>query len=744
MSRLNAPRERLLKPWHLALAVVGFIAAFVWIAPARQSLSLQDSTAASDITELDLAYLKAERASTGQSSDDVLMAATVLVRAQRIEEAEALLKSHPEVRMSHVDELAFSLERSVIRLNEEESKEAPDAARINQHKNSIILTLTDLSQNTDLKRLDVLIRSKELASAFEEHAMSADFAERLALLDRDNSIQWYRDCAVSAEFAGNIDQALTCATRRSALTQSDAERFNAQMDELRITVKAGDEIRSDELTHVLLESNAASVSSLATLAEQLLGHERPLYAARTYAKLADKDDPGRSAEWLRMAARWAEAGGKPAEAAVYLDSIPTTLAATEQDKLDDDIARLLSASGDKTAMLDRYRQKIAGGDTSKSTLLEGLKHAIASNEQEQAREWNDVLIEQHPGAIEGWVNRYDLSLGATDLPSALLAARTLVDLQPAEPEHRVRLAKVAEWSGDPELATQEWLWLSERYPTMESLTELTRLSTLTLRSNITAEALRKRAMLKKPSHDEIKQLITAYELEGRPDQVVSVLEELLSRYGSDSQWMTELAVLHARHKNYLAALDVWQRYEVIHGKTVQSGLFIAEMLWRTQQPMNAMNAAERLIQPVKDDPRSLDGASDYQVRLLAEISWRYELPELNRLTENQLARIDDKNKQVQHRERTIELAEKQGRISDAVFAAEQLQADTESVYTSLLHMRLLVQGMKEDSSQAEQYEAGIQPYLAGNRHTIELRQRLILNFSPRCCGCTSGLTMIRK
>ena len=100
MSRLNAPRERLLKPWHLALAVVGFIAAFVWIAPARQSLSLQDSTAASDITELDLAYLKAERASTGQSSDDVLMAATVLVRAQRIEEAEALLKSHPEVRLS--------------------------------------------------------------------------------------------------------------------------------------------------------------------------------------------------------------------------------------------------------------------------------------------------------------------------------------------------------------------------------------------------------------------------------------------------------------------------------------------------------------------------------------------------------------------------------------------------------------------------------------------------------------------
>jgi len=722
MSRSNAPREQLLKPWHLALAVAGFVAAFVWIAPAPQSLSLQESSVESGITELDLAYLKAENASSQQSSDDVLRAATALVREQRIDAAEELLAANPNLRMSHTDELAFSLERSVIRLNEEKSKDAPDAARVNQYRNSLIITLNDLHQNSAINRLDVLVRSKELASAYEEYALAADFSERLALLDKGNSIQWYRDCAVAAEFAGNIDQALMCATGRSELVETDTQRFNAQMDEFRLNAKAGNKARADQLVHELLASDAATVTSLNTLATQLLANERPLEAARTYAKLAGKDEPSQSAKWLKLAARWSEAGGKPEEGAVYLDTLRAEMRGEELEWVDDEIARLLTSSGDKTALLDRFRKKIADGDTSRTTLEGGMKSAVAANEQALAREWNGLLIKNHPDAIVGWINQYDLSLAAADLPGAVSAAKTLVDLQPAEPEHHVRLAKAAEWSGDPDLATQQWLWLSERYPTMEALTELTRLSTLTLRSNLTAEAMRKRAMLQKPSQEELKQLVTAYELEGLPDQAVKVVEELMNRYGSDSQWLAELAALHTRHNSFFESLVVWERYEALHGQTVQSQLNRTEMLWRTQQPLKAKEAASELVVTTKGDTRSLDQASDYQIRLLAEMGWRYNEPGITQLVALQLARIEDESQQVMHRQRSIQTAAKQGRINDAINAAAQLQADTGTTYASLLHMRLLIQGMKEDSDRTEQYDTGIQPYLVGNSETLELRQ----------------------
>ncbi len=722
MSRSNAPREQLLKPWHLAVAVIGFAVAFIWIAPGKQSLSLQDAQLDSGISELDLAYLKAERASSKSSNEDVLKAATALVREQRIAEAEQLLADNPDVRMSHSDELAFSLERSMVRFNEELAKENSDETLVNQHKNAAIITINDLYSASNITRVDVLSRSYEVAIWFDQHAMAAGFAQRLSGLDSKRAAQWYRHCVSSSVMVGEYEQAMECATRQSALAATDEERFDAQTNELNVAFKLNNYHRVEELFQPLLVSPAASVPGLTSLAELLLANERPLEAARTYAKLAEVDKTEQTAHWYKQAARWSEAGGKLKESADYLSLARNWVNEDEQDKVDDKIASLLTASGNRGALLDRSRKKIAQGDRSLATLSLAVKHAMGTGDTVLSKQWNDLLVRNHPEVLEGWVNQYNISLGESDTQGALSAARTLVDLQPKSAEHRMRLAQVAEWSGDPDLATAEWLWLSERYPTLDSLTELTRLSTLTLRPNLTAEALRKRAMLKKPTQEEVSQLLTAYELEGTPNQAAKVLEVLLDRYGPDVEWMRLLAELHARHEKYVDALAVWDRFEDTFQPYIYSSLQRMEMLWRIQEPEKSKNVAISLVDLVGDDARVLDKASDYQIRLIAELGWRYDLPQLNNLVQFQLTRIESDSQQLLYRVRSIDSEAKDGRIQRAVEAAGQLQADEGTLYSSLLHMRLLLEAIKTDSENAPSYDSSFQPYLQGNSDTIELRQ----------------------
>ena len=54
---------------------------------------------------------------------------------------------------------------------------------------------------------------------------------------------------------------------------------------------------------------------------------------------------------------------------------------------------------------------------------------------------------------------YDIFVGANDLANALRIAKEAIKHEPQDPDWRVRLARVAEWSGQPALAWEQRLWL---------------------------------------------------------------------------------------------------------------------------------------------------------------------------------------------------------------------------------------------------------------------------------------------
>lgn len=721
MSRSNAPRDRLVNPWHLVLAIVGFIAAFVWIAPAREELTLQDAAIGSAISELDVAYLKAQRASEQQSSEDVYKMATLLVRAQRADEAEALLASRPDVRMSRTDELALLLERHLIKFNKESSRKNPNQDLVNEHRYALITTLKEIVDQNNIDRSDLLVRSQEVAVLVNRLQFAGEISERLATVDSKNASHWLGECARNFDLAKELDRALDCATRNTELATAGEERFSAMVNELSLASRLNNRPRVDRLVKSLIETADPTAEGLKYTADQLLAIERPLDAAKAFARLSVVD-PDQSGKWLEQAARWSEAGGKSGEAAAYLELKLAEAPEGERKAIEKNISRLVIASGDNDAVIERYQQKIAAGDNSKLTLTEAIKAATGGSRRDVAQEWNNQLVQNYPDSAEGWVFQYDLSLAAADLPSALAAAKTLVDLQPQVAGFHIRLAKVAEWSGDPNLATAEWLWLSERYPSIDTLTELTRLSKLTLQPSLTAEALRQRSIRKKPTPNQVAELVDAYELEGTPKLAVSAIEDILKRYGADRQLLIHLAKLHEHHVDFEPAEAVWVRYEAQFGQNVESRLYLAEYRWRLKKSQEALSAALLIPNLVGSDTRLLDSASEYQIRLLADLGWRFEKPELVALSESHLTRIEDDSKQFLLRRRAIDVANQEGKLDQAIESASVLYADTESSSSAMLHMRLLIEGLRLDGTDSSGYDAAVQPYLAHNSETLELRQ----------------------
>ncbi len=355
MSRSDAPREQLLKPWHLVLAVIGFIAAFVWIAPARQNFSIESASPEVRISELDVAYVKAQRASNPQSSDELIKAVSALIRAQRVEEAKELLMDRPNVQLSAIDELSLELELAYLALNAETESETPVSALVNQHSNAIVLALNEIAKNPDITSHEFLERARNIAIARSEQSLAAALSKRLALADSDNASYWYRDCAEIFEYIGEFTQALGCANASVGAAALGEERFEAQMFEVRLASAVGDMPRVNSLVKQLLGSNGASVDSMEALADQFLAEQRPSDAASIYVKLS-QSDPDNAVTWARKAARWAEASGNPAQAAAYLDIGRAQVPAGELSAFDDEIARLMVAAGDAKALLAPHKK----------------------------------------------------------------------------------------------------------------------------------------------------------------------------------------------------------------------------------------------------------------------------------------------------------------------------------------------------------------------------------------------------
>ena len=693
MPRSDARRERLASPLALGVTGTAFVAAFVALALSRGTSDVparaandpggdQDVSATVPAPDaLTLAYLRA-RAAAGQLGDREAVDALVsLAMDGRVTDAQALfgelssLLGDPADRRRIELEIAAAEWRRAVTPADRERADIVLRARLEGLR----------STDAGTVRVRLLERGAALAAQLDDRAAIVSLHTALAAVEPDRASHWFGRCGQLLGARGAWQAATDCLRRAELASVRATDRFRWQLERLAIS---GDDPDRSKLAETLLATPGATSEQLQALATVLLASEMPGSASRAYARLATSE-PEAADRWLPQAARWAEAAGEPARAAVWLERLLASgaMPASEGVRHAREIERLLLAAGDEATALARIDARIAQAPEDAELLDEAVRLADSVGAVADALRWNTAyLVGRDDDAVA--VDRQVSLAMATGQPAlARRWAERALRRDPDDAERRRQLAQLAEWTAAPELALEQQRWLADREGGAQAHRQVARLAESLRRPAVAADALRELARRDDPDDAEVTKLVRQYELDGRPDEAAAALTGIMERHGDTAWRWRALAQLHGRHLNQEEALRAWEGYAARIGRTAEETLARIELHWN----LNERDAAVALAQELADNGFT-GPATDHQATLLAEIGWRYRLPVLAELARPLIAELSDEEQRLRQARRAIDALEDAGQPGEALRAAESLWQRSGDGEFALLALRLATDG----------------------------------------------------
>jgi len=727
-------RERLANPWALALAAAAFVGAFVLLAPARDAFSPKpapsdtvDAALDAPIDDLRLAYLKARGVAGELEPAEALASAVSLVRDGRVGDARALLQASPALVLGPIDRTRLDLELAAGELRRARARasgitagRASDVASgsaaddVAAAESVLSRALTRLLGQPTLHERQLLVRAATLAAASGDARLPVAVHARLATVDPARALVHLEACGEVALAGGLRSEAVDCLSRARVLADAPARRFALSLQLMTALPPLDADGRRRALVEEALAHRPTSTAELEALGKVLLSVERPDAAARVHARLAESD-PRRRVQWLAAAARWSEAAGRPAEAAVFLDAMPTPVGAEAGVAHRRRIEALLVGAGRSEEALDRVAVRVNAAPNDRETVREAVAMARRAGDAPRALGWNTQLLSFHPNDAEALRRQVDLALAVGRPDLARPAAERALAAAPDDTSLLGELARLAEWTGDPEQALRRRLRLAELMsgddtafdvafdaagdPEVdekvdvevhsaqqgENLREIARLAESLRRPAVAADALRTLALTEEPDATGVRRLVRLYELDGRPRAAVATLDEIMVRHGERPSTLLAMAELQGRHLYRRPALATWQRLARRFGRSGDETLARTELHWRLEEPDAAASLATDLV-----DLGFGSTVSDYQAGLLAEIGWRYRLPAVAALARPLIATLASANQRLVHGRRAIDAYEAEGDLAGALREAETRWRSSGSPELALTALRLSI------------------------------------------------------
>jgi predicted Zn-dependent protease len=358
--------------------------------------------------------------------------------------------------------------------------------------------------------------------------------------------------------------------------------------------------------------------ALVRLAEISLAVTLPGEAAQIYHQLALRE-PGRRPSWLELAATQYLASNSPERAAQLYEkaALQATSDGPEHRKytllaLDAYLAankgsealRLAEASVPRFARDPEFMQRV-------------VALALAQNNVVAAQRLGRQLVALKPNDAGVLLKQFELEVAAKDLPAALALASSLVALEPAQPEHRLRLARMAEWAGKPEMALEQWALLARSAPASEAMDNALRLAQGLQKDGLWLElaalAVQKRPL--KPQESAALAAIQARDAGSRP--LIAFLSDYRKHYPLQPSQGEALANALGRQGDVPAALAVWQEMSPKQISPVEAARRQAELLIRLQKP----DEAWAVLQQVR--PQAAPGETAYW-QSVGDLAWARE------------------------------------------------------------------------------------------------------------------------
>ncbi len=693
MQSSTAQRERLVSPLSLALMAGLFAVAFFVLKPDSVP-GLDVSGVASKtggdgvIDELSLAYLRAQAANGKVSDDEIISVIARLVKAGRLDESRQLLAQNDRIDVGEA--LRFEIDL---------------AGAAAESDVSLYAALKTLVDSPHLHQPDLLKRGVRLSKPLAQPRMTATlyslWAEKAG--ESYQSLARYLECGSYLKGIGQSALGMQCLQEAKTIVQDDSDIVEINLAMLPLSEQGS--LHRESLVNELLDSSNMTALQLERAAQTLLQVERPDAAYRLYARLAI-EQPARVGEWLPLAARWAQAAGKPAEAAVFLDALsndtgPGKPDAQERLRLQQEVETLLLAAGRSKDVYARMQARIRNNPEDEALLKQGVVLARQLGEYSQALYWNTQVLSFSPNDGDAIRLQRELAQAAGNLPLALRWAERIVEIHARSVEDREKLARISEWNGKPDQALKHWQWLAKNAGKsaldrrIRALREVVRLAELTLRPAQAAQALREITLFEKPANSDVVRLAALYELDGRPDAASVALQDIIALYGPERFILRTLASHEFHHSRYAQSLAAWEQYADSFGHSTESTLARMEMLWRMNQTDVAAEIADLL-----QGRSQLSEASDYQLRLMAEIGWQYRKPWLAALVQPRLDALEMADQRAYYGRRSVDMLQEDGNDKQALIEAMQLWNSTGSVDFALLSMQLAVK-LDDEAVQAQ-------------------------------------------
>nr|MBX2881793.1 tetratricopeptide repeat protein [Granulosicoccus sp.] len=298
-------------------------------------------------------------------------------------------------------------------------------------------------------------------------------------------------------------------------------------------------------------------------------------------------------------------------------------------------------------------------------------------DQRQAMSWNQRLLDMYPNDYSALTLQVDLALATSNLPVALQNVKQLVRVSPDDPEVRTRIARISEWNGELAAAVLHWHWLTDRRnqsneeQRLYALRQLVRLSALNNDVATAARAQRELSLLTDPDDQLVSDLVSYFVQDGRPKEASVALNDLLIVHGPLEFAIRRLADHEYSYGNYRESLAAWNQLEQHHGRTSESILHRVELLWRLDRKADAVAAAGELQRR-----NLLSQANDYQVRLLAEIAWQYDMQWLGEMVGPRILSLDKRDMRAHYGRRAVQALRTAGNDQQAIEESVKLWRNT--------------------------------------------------------------------
>ena len=723
MPSSTVRREKLVSRVHLIAIAVLFAVSFLIFLPARHTFTLSgsdtDNAAPPQVDDLDLAYFKARAAAGEPTADELIMASTALIKSGKGGQAKALLDDYPQLNLA--DSQRYQLDLELAASNFYSAAEADKERAEMQLFNVLHILLSD----TRLHDTATLSRASTLSKVLPRADLTESLYSLLGSTDSENALHHFEYCG---DFFASVQahrRSSRCYRQALAVIPEGDKPGDSSLDiglEIKLlqqVAAVGDQMAVDQLVSQLTAKaqGVGSTTDIQAMAAALLEAGRPDVAHQRFAQLADLDAEN-SRRWWIEASKWAEASADPALAANYLvdaiKSVPPTNDSATSDlptdaELETRIQRLLVAAGNQAEALAMISQRIEKNPQDLESLEQGVVLANQLGKPELAASWNRQLLDINPDDVLALERQVEISLASRDLEQARYWMTQAYGDNPRTLEQQIQFARIVEWQGDPVAAQRRWQKIALEHQRTEHYFEVVRLAEMNFDFGVAAMALREISRRAKPDSEMIAKLTRHYEGQGAPLQAAGALEEIIENHGASAPLLQELADLYYRHVKYEQALIVWQRFTEQFGATMRSKLMRSELNWRLNQTDKAATVARTI-----DEPSVQTEATEYQIKLLSELSWRYRLDDLALAIKPRFDQLDNGPDKAVYGSRLVASLDASGEPALAAAQAEEYWQETGDQSFALKAMSLAVK------ANADQVASKMLARTARNRPLREL------------------------